>query len=109
MQILDNLVGNAIKYCDKNKSDRVVKIKTLNSFDHFSINIEDNGIGIPPARQPEVFGMFKRFHDASIPGSGLGLYLVKKQINRLGARINFESSSEGTTFFIEFPLVKQQS
>lgn len=103
-QVVDNLMGNAIKYCDKKKEKRFVKLQTFNTSDKFFIQIEDNGLGIPQEKQSEVFGMFKRFHASDIQGSGLGLYLVRKQIDKLGAQIRFESGSSGTIFYIEFPL-----
>lgn len=101
-QVLDNLISNAIKYCNKDKSNRSVKVRTSNDSRKFFIHICDNGIGIPPDRTKDVFGMFKRFHNTTIPGSGLGLYLVKKQIEKMGAYITFESNSKGTTFYLEF-------
>jgi PAS domain S-box-containing protein len=103
-QVLDNLVGNGIKYSDKDKDARVVRVHTLNNASRFFIQVEDNGTGIPVERQAEVFGMFKRFHSSSIPGSGLGLYIAKKQVDKLGADISFESSPAGTTFHLEFNL-----
>lgn len=102
IQVLDNLISNAVKYCDPAKESPFVKVSTFNDPNRFFIHIEDNGIGIPEARQNEVFGMFKRFRNITVPGSGLGLYLVKKQINKLGAVVTFESSEKGTTFYIEF-------
>lgn len=104
IQVLDNLIINAIKYSDKNKQRREVKIQSFNDMSRFFIHVEDNGLGLPEARQTEVFGMFKRFHSAAIPGSGLGLYLTKKQIDKIGGKISFESSPQGTTFYIEFQL-----
>lgn len=101
-QILDNLINNAIKYCNKENSKRFVKLQTFNNANKFFIQVEDNGSGIPNERQSEVFSMFKRFHSTAIPGSGLGLYLVKKQVQKLGAQISFESSGSGTTFYLEF-------
>lgn len=103
-QILDNLVINAINYSDKAKPSRFVRIQTFNDASRFFVHVEDNGLGIPEDRRAEVFGMFKRFHSSSVSGSGLGLYLIKKQINKLGAKITFESSNKGTTFYIEFQL-----
>lgn len=102
-QILDNLISNSIKYCNKNLKDRNVELKTSNSQEVFIIKIIDNGIGIPKDRQVEVFEMFKRFHDSSIDGTGLGLYLVFKQAVKINAKISFESTSSGTTFCLEIP------
>lgn len=102
-QVLDNLIGNAIKYADESRAQRVVRVLTFTNRSTFFIHVEDNGIGIPEDHQAEVFGMFKRFHSASISGSGLGLHLVRKQIARLGAGITFESGPDGTSFYIAFP------
>lgn len=102
-EVLDNLVDNAIKYADPRKPDRYVRLQTTTSHDGFTILVADNGTGVPEARRPEVFGMFKRFHGPTISGSGLGLYIVHRQVQRLGATISFESSPAGTVFRIEFP------
>lgn len=103
-QVLDNLVGNAIKYADPGKPARHVRLLTFHTADRYVVQVVDNGTGIPADRQAEVFGMFKRFHGSSIPGSGLGLYMVRKQAARLGAKLTFESSPAGTTFYLEFPF-----
>ena len=103
-QVLENLIGNAIKYGDPAKPERRVNVHTFSNATRFFIRVADNGTGIPAARQAEVFGMFKRFHGATIAGSGLGLYIVKKQVDKLGADITFESSAEGTTFHLELAL-----
>ncbi|MBX2989224.1 MAG: PAS domain S-box protein [Bdellovibrionaceae bacterium] len=104
-QVLDNLISNGAKYFDEKKDNRSVKVRTFNNAHRFFIQIEDNGVGIPVERQEEVFGMFKRFHGPSVQGSGLGLYLVKKQIHKMDAQISFESGASGTVFYLEFPLI----
>ncbi len=48
--------------------------------------------------------MFKRFHVEKVQGSGLGLYLVKKHVQKLGGTLSFESSDQGTIFYIVLPL-----
>ncbi|MCA8954194.1 MAG: PAS domain S-box protein [Planctomycetes bacterium] len=100
-QVLDNLIGNAAKYCDPGKPSRSVKVRTADDESRFVIEVEDNGLGIPADRQPEVFGMFKRFHSGPVQGSGLGLYIVKKQVDKLGADLGFESGPHGTRFRLE--------
>ena len=74
----------------------------------FYIQIEDNGQGIPKEKKDDVFGMFKRFHDGAIEGSGLGLYMVRKHMQKMQGHINFESSNTGTTFYLEFPLSEEK-
>lgn len=103
-QVLDNLISNSIKYSDSKKTERHVRIKTFSGAKTFMINIEDNGVGIPVQKQNEVFGMFKRFHSTKASGSGLGLYLIKKQVDHLGAKISFKSTEEGTVFYLEIPV-----
>lgn len=111
-QILDNLLSNSIKYCDKGKGRCFVKLQVFSTPNRIFIQVIDNGIGIPAARQGEVFGMFKRFHNDNSPqsayvqGNGLGLYLIKKQVDKLNAKITFESSDKGTAFNIELPILQ---
>lgn len=100
-QILENLISNAIKYRDKEKKLPSVSIRFIQQNGGYIIEVEDNGVGIPEAYQEQVFGMFQRFHPDNAAGSGLGLYIVKKHVNKLGGEISFISSEAGTTFRIE--------
>ncbi|MDD0854019.1 PAS domain S-box protein [Halobacteriovorax sp. GB3] len=103
LQVLENLISNAIKYCDPNKEQRFVKVTTFNDDMSFYINIEDNGLGIPETNHEKVFAMFARFHKDYSEGTGLGLYLVKKHIEKLNGSIRFKSSGDGTVFYLKFP------
>jgi len=100
--ILLNLLTNAIKY----KSDsRKLKVNiTTNKVDDSTVLVfNDNGIGIDLERnRAKVFGLYQRFHD--LPDSkGLGLYLVKSQVETMGGSISIESEvNKGTTFTITF-------
>ena len=102
-QVLENLVENAIKYADRAKAERNVVITVRRCESGTRIAVEDNGIGIPLERQADVFKMFKRFGNHREPGSGLGLALARKHIDRLGGTIQFASSEAGTTFELELP------
>ncbi len=103
-QVLENLISNAIKYADLRKPERTVRVSLLRPPGLTRIEVADNGLGFPPNRISEVFGIFKRFHPQSSPGSGLGLYLVKKQVEKLGGSISLESEpGKGTTFRIDLP------
>ncbi len=104
LQVLDNLISNSIKYSNSLIENKFVRLQTFSGPDRFFIQIEDNGIGIPKEKHDLVFSMFKRFHDGTIEGSGLGLYMVRKHINKLEAKITFESSPKGTVFYIEFEI-----
>ena len=100
--IFHNLISNSIKYKrDIEKSD--IKIKTHKFFDRLSISFKDNGLGIDLEKKGEqVFGLYKRFHQ-DIDGKGMGLYMVKTQVETLGGTIKINSKvNEGTEFIIEF-------
>lgn len=103
-QVLDNLISNAVKYNKKRESESYVRINTFNDSKKFYIQVEDNGLGIPKNKHAEVFNMFKRFHDTDVQGSGLGLYMIKKHIQKLDGEILFESSPDGTVFYLEFAI-----
>ncbi|HET6243411.1 MAG: PAS domain S-box protein [Bacteroidetes bacterium] len=105
--ILSNLVSNAIKYQDSKKDYRYIYIQVKTLRDKISIEIEDNGTGIPRAYQKKVFEMFFRASEQST-GSGLGLYIVKEMVDKLKGKIKMESSlGVGTKFFIEIPNLKE--
>ena len=105
-QAVENLIANSIKYSDPDKPERFVVLRTFNDLSDFFIHIQDNGLGIPEEQHDNVFGMFNRFHESSAEGSGLGLYMVRRHIEKIGGSISFSSGPEGTTFYIRFPLNK---
>lgn len=100
--ILYNLIENAIKYQNR-ANDPFVSIKIHQNSKGVTIEIGDNGIGIPEQVQPIIFDMFTRGHEES-KGTGLGLYIVKGSIERLKGSIKMESKSgKGTKFTIMIP------
>jgi CHASE3 domain sensor protein/anti-sigma regulatory factor (Ser/Thr protein kinase) len=112
MTVLENLVSNGIKYSDDDHDKSFVSIDitkantsnaAINTSDSMVITINDNGVGIPSGRQTEVFGMFKQFHPGRANGTGLGMYIVKKSVDRLSGNITFDSSNKGTQFCITIP------
>ena len=108
MTVLENLVSNGIKYSDDQCEKSFVTIDvtnnaTQNAVGSVNITINDNGVGIPKERHKEVFGMFKQFHPDRANGTGLGMYIVKKSIERISGSISFESSNKGTQFIITVP------
>lgn len=103
-QIIYNIVVNSIKYRDESKVSSYVSL-SINELDgEIFIKIEDNGIGISQEHIGRIFEMFSRFSSSASSGSGLGLYLVNKDVDNLKGRINVISDLElGTTFTIILP------
>jgi len=101
--ILQNLVENAIKYQKNNCVRPFIKIEIKTENKQAKIIIEDNGIGINESIQSQVFDMYFRGTE-TINGSGLGLYLVKKGVEKLNGNITLESKlAQGTTFTVILP------
>jgi PAS domain S-box-containing protein len=98
--IFINLLSNAIKYRSP-KRDLVINIQTKTLERFILITVQDNGLGIDLKKNGDkVFGLYKRFHFHT-GGKGLGLHLVKTQIEALGGRIEVQSEEDkGTTFLI---------
>jgi len=102
-QVFSNLIGNAVKYSGKAQRAKViVKGEVLNKEVIYSI--ADNGIGIDVINYNKVFELFRRMENAQdIEGSGVGLAIVKKIMEKHEGRIWFESKlGEGTIFNIAF-------
>ena len=99
--VFNNIISNAIKYSDTSKETSFVNISISYNSTNAIIVIEDNGIGIADNNKQKVFDMFYRGTSLST-GSGLGLYIVKETIEKLGGKINLESKfNKGTKFIIE--------
>lgn len=98
--IFVNIISNAIKYRNPSNGSCWLKISGSESQEVYHFEIEDNGIGIPPEHVPKVFDMFYRAHEGS-QGSGLGLYIVKETVAKLGGTIEVKSIvGKGSTFTI---------
>ena len=96
------MILNSIKYRRGNISP-VIEITSRETKEALQLYFKDNGLGIDlKKRGSEVFGLYKRFH-FHLPGKGMGLYMVKTQVELLGGEIFIESEvNVGTTFRIEF-------
>lgn len=103
--IFYNLLSNSIKYRHKER-DPVIRLETEKSDKFWIIHVKDNGMGFDMDKyEGQLFNMYKRFH-SHVDGKGLGLFLVKSQIDILGGEITVMSELErGTTFSVFFPII----
>ena len=106
MQILVNLLGNAIKFTHQGHVTLAVRMQPLCV--HFSVR--DSGIGIPEAQQPKIFQRFVQAEDdtqSRYGGNGLGLSITQRLVELMGGHIGFESKSGvGSMFWFTLPLVE---
>lgn len=106
IQLLQNLIGNAIKY---RRPDRTptVHVSAARKRGKYVISVRDNGIGIEPQYHGRIFGVFQRLHTRSeYPGTGVGLAICSKIVERHGGEIWVESEGdgEGATFMFTLPV-----
>ncbi|MFT6960102.1 MAG: PAS domain S-box-containing protein [Polaribacter sp.] len=101
-RILMNLLSNAIKYSPEN-TDIHIKIKECNQF--ISLEVQNQGIGIPEEEQDKLFERFFRAKNAQdIQGTGLGLHIIKQFVDLMSGTIDFKSKpNKGATFLVKLP------
>jgi signal transduction histidine kinase len=100
VQVVENLVGNAIKFVAPGVRP-LIRIEGKAEGRHAYVWVSDNGIGIPADQRERVFEMFERLHgEEQYPGTGIGLAIVRKGMERLGGSVRVEpsSSSNGAVF-----------
>jgi signal transduction histidine kinase len=105
-QLLQNLIGNAIKY--RSEAPPRIEIAAQRSPQEWTFYVKDNGIGIDPQYAKQVFGIFKRLHSSeSYSGTGIGLAICQKIVERYGGRIWVESElGKGATFCFTLPVAQ---
>jgi signal transduction histidine kinase len=107
--IVNNLVSNAIKYRDLNKADQNIRVSLNITDTQLEMVLADNGIGIANDQINKVFEMFYRATERS-EGAGLGLYIVRETVDKLGGNISVTSAPGiGTTFFLVLPDLSRPS
>lgn len=104
MHLLQNLLSNAIKF--RGQDPPLVHISADKRDNQWQFAVRDNGIGIDPQYAERIFVLFQRLHtNAEYPGTGIGLSLCKKIVERHGGRIWMESQlGQGATFYFTLPV-----
>ncbi|SBS24682.1 Phytochrome-like protein cph1 [Marinomonas spartinae] len=108
-QVMQNLIGNAIKYRQPDQVPKIV-ISGEQQESKYLLTIQDNGIGFESEYAEQIFEVFKRLHGRDqYPGTGMGLAICRKIILRHQGRIWADSlKGEGSIFYIELPLIRQE-
>jgi signal transduction histidine kinase len=104
VRLLQNLVGNALKY--RGEPPPRVHLSATERDGWTVFSVADNGIGIDPQYADQIFGLFKRLHSREqYPGSGIGLAICQRIVEQYGGRIWLERSvrGEGSTFCFSIP------
>lgn len=102
-QILQNLVENAVKYRHPKRRPRI-DVRAYEDGADWHFEVQDNGQGIPADKHEEIFGIFRRLHGQDQPGTGIGLAVAKKAVERHGGKIWVDSKpGRGSTFHFTLP------
>lgn len=103
-QCFSNLLGNAVKFVPPGRRP-VITVRADAGENSARIWVEDNGIGIPEEARPRIFGMFQKV-DHRYEGTGIGLAIVRKVVDRMGGKIGFESvEGQGSRFWVDLQIV----
>jgi PAS domain S-box-containing protein len=106
LQVLQNLVGNALKY--RGDQPPRVFISIAMSVDDWLVSVSDNGVGVPAEYQEQIFGIFKRLHGRDIPGNGIGLAICSRIVAHYHGRIWVEPRPGGGSVF-SFTLPRENT
>lgn len=103
-QVIGNLISNAIKFVPEGRTPRV-EVRTETVDGRIRLWVEDNGMGIPPEQSERIFRVFERLVESGDrPGTGIGLAIVQRGMERIGGTVGVESDGqEGCRFWIEVP------
>jgi signal transduction histidine kinase len=109
IQVVVNMLSNAIKFVPEGVQP-LVKLETeIVRPGWIRLSVIDNGIGIDPEHHERIFNVFERLHGIeSFPGTGIGLAIVRRGVERIGGHVGVESNpGQGSKFWIELQLAEQ--
>ena len=108
VQVVANLLANAVKFVPDGRSPAVV-VRTEDVGDEARLWVEDNGVGIPPGQEERIFRVFERLTGGGDqPGTGIGLAIVRRGVQRVGGSCGVENRPEGgAAFWIQIPRERQ--
>jgi signal transduction histidine kinase len=102
-QCISNLLGNAVKFVPKNREPSVI-VRAEDRGENVRVWVDDNGIGIALDARKYLFGLFQRAAGNEYPGTGVGLAIVKRAVERMNGTVGFDSEpGNGSHFWIELP------
>jgi len=107
-QVFQNLLSNAIKFHQPGQAPNIMIYPEDNQEDSWILVVSDNGVGFDAQYAAKLFNPFQRLHGQAFPGTGIGLAIVKKILDRHGASVTVDSEvGRGTVFRIRFPTTDQ--
>ncbi|HEY4975982.1 MAG TPA: ATP-binding protein, partial [Gaiellaceae bacterium] len=110
VQVLANLISNALKFVAPGETPSV-RISAESSQERVRLSVEDKGIGIDPEHAQRIFRVFERLHGGEVyPGTGIGLAIVRKGVERMNGQVGVESKpGKGSRFWIELEAARESS
>jgi signal transduction histidine kinase len=103
VQVLTNLIANSLKYCRPDLPP-VVRVSARHDKNSWRLEIADNGVGIPKEHREKIFRIFQRLHGRDVPGTGIGLAICRKIVERHQGSIEVgENPNGGAAFTVVVP------